>query len=91
MLRACLSGCVCVCLPVHDHILGTIRLIFAKFLMLANYDRGSFLLWRRIDTLCTSGFMDDVIFAHKPRLLDVAAQLKDSAHAALGLAINYAQ
>ena len=30
--------------------------------------------------------MDDVIFAHKPRLLDVAAQLKRSAHAALGLA-----
>jgi len=41
--------------------------------------------------LCTSGFMDDVIFAHKPRLLDVAAQLKRSAHAALGLAINFAQ
>jgi len=38
--------------------------------------------------LCTSGFMDDVIFAHKPRLLDVAAQLKRSAHAALGLAIT---
>ena len=30
--------------------------------------------------------MDDVIFAHKPRLFDVAAQLKRSAHAALGLA-----
>jgi len=29
--------------------------------------------------------MDDVIFTHKPRLLDVAAQLKRSAHAALGL------
>jgi len=41
--------------------------------------------------LCTSGFMDDVIFAHKPRLLDVTAQLKRSAHAALGLAINFAQ
>jgi len=41
--------------------------------------------------LCTSGFMDDVIFAHKPRLLDVAAQLKLSAHAPLGSAINYAQ
>jgi len=27
-------------------------------------------------------FVDDVIFAHKPRLLDVAAQLKRSAHAA---------
>jgi len=38
--------------------------------------------------LCTSGFMDDVIFAHKPRLLDVASQRKSSAHAALGLAIN---
>jgi len=35
--------------------------------------------------------MDDVMFAHKPRLLDVAAQLKLSAHAALGLAINCAQ
>jgi len=36
-------------------------------------------------------FIDDVIFAHKPRLLDVAAQLKRSAHAALGLAVNHAQ
>jgi len=34
--------------------------------------------------------MDDVIFAHMPRLLDVAAQLKRSAHAALGLAVNCA-
>ena len=40
--------------------------------------------------LCTSGFMDGVIFARKPRLLDVAAQLKRSAHEALGLAINCA-
>jgi len=35
--------------------------------------------------------MDDVIFAHKPRLLDVAAQLKRTAYAALGLAINCVQ
>jgi len=35
--------------------------------------------------------MDDVVFAHKPRLLDVAAQLKRSAYAALGLAIKCAQ
>ena len=34
--------------------------------------------------------MDDVTFAHKPRLLDVAAQLKRSAHASFGLAINCA-
>jgi len=54
------------------------------------YGRGSVLLWRRSDTLCTSGFMDDVMFAHNPMLLNVAAQLKRSAHAALGLAINCA-
>ena len=41
--------------------------------------------------LCTAGFMDDVIFAHGPRLLGVAAQLKRSAHAALGSAMNCAQ
>ena len=35
--------------------------------------------------------MDDVILAHKPRLLDVAAELKRSAHAAWGLATNCAQ
>jgi len=36
-------------------------------------------------------FINDVIFAQKPRLLDVAAQLKRSAHAALGMPINCAQ
>ena len=59
--------------------------------MHVTYGRGSFLLWQRSDMLCIFGFMDDVIFAYKPRLLDVAAQLKRSAHAALGLAINCAQ
>jgi len=38
-------------------------------------------------TQTKSGFMHDVIFARKPRLLDVASQLKCSAHAALGLAV----
>jgi len=28
----------------------------------ACYGRGSVLLWRRCDTLCTSGFKDDVVF-----------------------------
>ena len=55
------------------------------------YGRGSVLLWRRSDTLLTSGFIDSVISAHKPRLLGVAAQLKRSAHAALGLATKCAQ
>jgi len=35
--------------------------------------------------------MDDFIFAQKTMLLDYAAQLKRSAHTALGLAINCAQ
>jgi len=47
--------------------------------------RSSVLLWRRSDMLCTSGFIDDVIFAHKPGSLDLAAQLK------LGWAISCAQ
>ena len=69
---ACVRACVClsVRLSVHNHIFGTTR--------------RSIYLWRRIDTLCTSGFMDDVIFAHKPRLLDVATRLKCCARAALG-------
>ena len=80
-----------MCLSVRDHIFGTTRPIFTKFFASVTHGRGSVLLWRRNDTLCTSGCMDDVIFAHEPRLLDVAAQPKRSAHAALGLAINCAQ
>jgi len=77
-----------VCVSVRDHIFGTTCPTFS-----ACYPwPSSILLWRRSDKLRTSGFMDDVMFAHKPlRLLDVAAQLKRSADAALGLAINCAQ
>jgi len=32
-----------------------------------------YLLHVRSDTLCTSGFMDHVVFPRKPRLLDVAS------------------
>jgi len=39
--------------------------------------------------LCISGFIDDVIFARKPRLLDVTPE--HSACAALGMAINGTQ
>jgi len=92
-VSVCLSVCMCVCLSVRDHIFGTTctRPIFTNFFVRVTYGRCPVLLWRRSDTLCTSGFMYDVIFAHKPKLLDVAAQLKRSAHAALGLAIKYAQ
>ena len=74
---------VCV-LSVRDHIYGTTRPIFTKFLCML-----SMAVARPSPigvVIRTSGFMDDVMFAHKPWLLDVAAQLKRSAHAALGLA-----
>jgi len=84
--------CVCVCLSVCPrsylrNYTSDLHLVF----VLVTYGRGSVLLCQRSDILCTSGFMDDVIFAHKPRLLDVATQLKLSEHTALGLAIKSAQ
>jgi len=86
-VSVCLCVCVCPCriISSEQHVRPSL------FFVHVAYGCGSVLFWRRSDTLCTSGFMDDVIFAHKPRLLDVAAQLKRSAHAALGLAINCAQ
>ena len=82
--RVCLS----VCLPVHDQYLRNYASDLYEISMHVLYGRCSVLVWRRSDTFdCT----DDVKFAHKPRLLDVAAQPKRSAHAALGLAINCAQ
>ena len=80
-----------MCVFVRDHIFGTTSPIFSNFFVRVTYGRGSVLLWQRSNMLCTSGFMDDVIFANKPKLLDVGAQLKRSAHAALGLAVNSAQ
>jgi len=85
--------CLCVCLSVGDHIFGTTRPIFTNILcMLPMAVAPPPPLWQRSDDmLCTSGFMDDVIFAHKPRLFDVAAHPKRSAYAVLGLATNCAQ
>ena len=80
--RVCVCVFVCLSAIISDQ---------TKLFVHVTYGRGSVLLWQHSDTLCTSGFMDDAIFAHKPRLLGVAAQLKHSAHAALGVAINYAQ
>jgi len=88
------SVCLSVCLSVHDHrpLSWELHAQFSPIFVHVAYrlQPWSVLLWRRSDTVCTSGFMDDVILADKPRLFDVAA-LKRSAHAALGLAINCAQ
>ena len=55
---------------------GTACPIFTKFSVHVTSGRGSVLLWRRSDMLRISGFVDDVIFAHKLTLLDVAARLR---------------
>jgi len=79
---ACLSVCVFVCQRSYlRNYTSDLHQFFAR----VTYGSGSVLLMRRSDMLCTSGFIDDVIFAHRPRLLDVAAPLKRSARAALGL------
>ena len=80
-----------VCLPVHDHIFGTAPPIFTKICVRVTYGRADVLFWWRSDVLRNSGYTCDVIFAHKPRLPGVAAQLKRNAHAFLGLALHCAQ
>jgi len=67
--------CVCVCLSVREHVFRTTRPIFAKFFVRITCGRGS-VLWWRSDMLCIFGFVDDVVFAHKLRLLDVAPSLR---------------
>jgi len=80
------SMCVFVCpRSYHRNCASDRREIF---FYLITYGRGSVLLWRRSDMLRTSGFMDDVTSARKPRLVDFAAQPSRSSHAALGLPIN---
>ena len=93
-MSVCVCVCVSVCLSVFVCPRSYLRICTSdlhQFCMHVIYGRGLVFLWQHSNILCTSGFMDDVVFAHKPRLIDVAAQLKRSAHAALGLALNGAQ
>jgi len=66
--------CVCLSASISLEIHSDIRQIFVH----VTYGRGSVILWRRCDMLCTSGFMDDVILAHKLRQLNVAARLMEA-------------
>ena len=68
-VSVCLPVCVCLFAIISSELHVRASTMFVH----VTYGRGSVLVWRRSDTLCTSGFMDDVIFAHKPRLLDVDA------------------
>jgi len=86
-----MSGSVCVCVCVSTSISSELQVRSHQISCLCYLWPWLGPFWRRSDMLCISGFMDDVVFAHKPRLLNVAAQLKRSAHVALSLAINSAQ
>jgi len=83
------SVSVCACVSVcPQSYLHNYTPIFTIFFVLVTYGRDS----SSVICYVLPVVMDDVIFAHKPRLLDVTAhQLKRSAHAALGLTINCAQ
>jgi len=58
-----MSGSVClsVCLSVCSHISKTSSPNFTKFSERIVRSRGSVFLWRKWNTLCTSGFVDDII------------------------------
>ena len=58
-----------ICTSAHDHISRTGSSHFTEF---PDCGRGSVLLWRRCDTLCTSGFVE------------VVCKLLDLGHAVLG-------
>jgi len=77
--------CVCVCLSAmiswELHVWSLPNFWHMLPMAVARFS------WQRSDTLCISGFMDGVIFAHKLRLLDVATRLRQwGLHAASGLA-----
>jgi len=60
---ACMSVCVFVYLSVRSHISKTTRPNFT-FSVRVTCGRGSVLLWRQCNTLCTSSFVNDVMFSH---------------------------
>ena len=85
------SVCLYVCVGTRSYVQNCTSDLHQIFCLYMLPMAMTVFLWSHSDMLCTSSFMDDIIFAHQPRLLDVAAQLKRSAHADLGLAISCAQ
>ena len=61
VMSSVMSTSVSLCLSVRGDISGTTRAIFTIF-MHAAYGRGLVLIRSSCDTLCTSGFVDDIMF-----------------------------
>ena len=55
---------VCVCFSIHKHIPGITLPIFTRCFVHVTSGRGLLLFVWCCDTLCISGFIDNVIFAH---------------------------
>ena len=86
-VSVCLSVCVFVC--PRSYLLSDLRLIFCACYLwswLGPPQSGGVVICYVFPVLWMTSY-----FAHKLKLLDVAAQLKRSALAALGLAINCVQ
>ena len=89
IVMMCLSVCRCVCVFVRSprSYLRNYTSDLHYFFVRVAYGCGSVLPRGRSDMLRISGFIDDVIFAHKLRLFDVAARpKKGGSQAALDLA-----
>ena len=89
--RVCVCACVCVCFYVRDHIFGTTPPIFTKFFCLlliaaARFSSGGVAIRYVLPVL----WMMSYLLISQGCSTYVAAQLKRSAHATLGLAINCA-
>ena len=72
-----LQQCQSVCVPVREHISGTAYASDIHQFMLPMAVARSILFSRRCDASCTSGVMDDVIFAdNEPwRHVDIVARV----------------
>ena len=66
-MSVCLSVSVCVCVFVcpRSYLRNFTSDLHEVFRACYLWGRGSVFLWRRTDTLCTSDFMDDDIFARE--------------------------
>ena len=72
--------CLSVCLSVRWHVSTTTRPNFTKFSVRIACRRGSVLRRRQRNTLCTSGFVDDVMFSDNGANADTELRVCDVAN-----------
>jgi len=74
----CVCVCVCVCLSVcpRGYLQNHTRDLYQIFMRVV-YGCGSVLFRRRCDTLCTSGFVDDIIFFYNGPYSGISFATKD--------------